>query len=213
VERPADTVRLLFVTHYNYYRNFETLLRAVAILRQRLLKKIQLIVTCQLAGTPGGYDTREAAGLVRSLAIENEVVELGAVPYSQLYHLYRSCDMYVTPAYAETFAHPLVEAMSCGLPVVASDLQVHREICRDAALYFPRFSPDELAGRAVQLALSPGLSETLARCGQIRARDFSWEHHVDEIVAISRELIGTAVRVRTSERFKGAVQEVRDRAV
>jgi glycosyltransferase involved in cell wall biosynthesis len=213
VERSADTVRLLFISHYNYYRNFETLLRAVAILRQRLSKKIQLIVTCKLEGTPGGYDTREAAGLVRSLAIENEVVQLGPVPYSQLHHLYRSCDVYVTSAYAESFAHPLVEAMSCGLPVVASDLPVHREICRDAALYFPRFSPEGLADHVAQLTLSPGLSETLARRGQIRAQDFSWEHHVDEIVAIARELMGSAARLRTSDTFQGAVQEVRDRAV
>jgi hypothetical protein len=51
----------------------------------------------------------------------------------------------VTPAYAESFAHPLIESMSSGLPVVASDLPVHREICGDAAIYFPRFSPDALA--------------------------------------------------------------------
>ena len=57
---------------------------------------------------------------------------------------YRACHIYVTPAYAETFAHPLVEAMACGLPVVASNC-VHREICGDAAPYFPRFSLSMLA--------------------------------------------------------------------
>jgi glycosyltransferase involved in cell wall biosynthesis len=212
LERPPDTLRLLFVSHYNYYRNFETLLRAVPVIRRLLGKNLQVILTCKLEGTPGGYDTREAAALVRSLAIEREVVQLGAVPYSQLHHLYRSSDIYVTPAYAETFAHPLVEAMSCGLPIVASDLPVHREICRDAALYSPRFSAEELAGQVVQLALSPALSHTLAGRGQIRARDFSWERHVDEIVAIARQLTGIAAEPPIS-RFHSAEAELEQRVV
>ena len=85
------------------------------------------------------------------------MVELGAVPYSLLHQVYRACNLYVTPAYAESFAHPLVEAMASGLPVVASDLGVHREICEDAAVYFPRFSPEELAAKVCQIASSDTL--------------------------------------------------------
>lgn len=213
LDRPPDTLRLILVSHYNYYRNFETLLRAVPLIRQQLGKNIQVILTCRLEGTPGGYDTRETAALVRSLGIEREVVQLGAVPYSQLHLLYRSSDIYVTPAYAETFAHPLVEAMSCGLPVMASDLPVHREICRDAALYFPRFAAEKLAGRVVQSALSPGLSQTLANRGQIRARDFSWARHVDEIVAIARELTGIATEEGTFRPDSAGVEELEQRVV
>ena len=210
--RPPNTLRLLFVSHYNYYRNFETLLRAIPFIQQRLGKNVQLVLTCKLEGAPGGYDTNEAAGLVRSLGIERDVVQLGAVPYGQLHHLYRSSDVYVTAAYAETFAHPLVEAMSCGLPIVASDLAVHREICGDAALYFPRFSAEELAGQVVKLAHSPGLSQTLASRGQIRARDFSWTRHVDEIVAIARELTGIVAEPPIS-RFHSAEAELEQRVV
>jgi len=48
------------------------------------------------------------------------------------------------PAYAETFAHPLVEAMASGLPVIASDLAVHREICGGGrGCIFPRFAPEK----------------------------------------------------------------------
>ena len=81
-----------------------------------------------------------------------EVVELGTVPYSLLHQVYSSCDIYVTAAYAETFAHPLVEAMACGLPVLASDLPVHREICGEAGRFFPVFSAESLAERVSVLA-------------------------------------------------------------
>jgi len=95
----------------------------------------------------------------------------------------------VTPAYAESFAHPLIEAMSSGLPVVASDLPVHREVCGDAAVYFPRFSPQELADRVLQIQESPELAEKLSRNGVRRACDFSWSEHVQRLVVLALELV------------------------
>ena len=115
-------------------------------------------------------------------------MQLGAVPYQLLQQVIRACDIYVTPAYTETFAHPLVEAMACGLPVVASDLPVHREICGIAALYFPRFSSQLLAARVLQIERSPDLRKQLAESGLKRSRDFSWRDHVDQIVALAHEL-------------------------
>jgi len=94
----------------------------------------------------------------------------------------------VTPAYTETFAHPLVEAMACGLPIVASDLPVHREICGNAAAYFPRFSPQLLADRVVQLEQSSALRKQLVECGSKRSRDFSWRDHVDQIISLAKGL-------------------------
>ncbi len=188
----ADTLKLLFVSHYNYYRNFETLLRALPILRNRLPgTKIKLLLTCHLSPSmnPGSYRPEAAASLVLALGLRENVVELGAVPYRLLHHVYRACHIYVTPAYTETFAHPLVEAMSSGLPVVASDLPVHREICRDAAIYFPRFSPDALAERVLQVHQSPELSKTLSQNGLHRAQDFRWDAHVDRLLALAQELV------------------------
>jgi len=184
-------LRLLFVSHYNYYRNFETLLRAVPILRKHLAgRNVRLFLTCKLstAENPGAYRAESAAALVKQLGIEEEVVELGAIPYSQLHHVYRACDIYVSPAYAETFAHPLVEAMASGLPVVASDLQVHREVCGGAALYFRRFSPDELSSQVVHIATSTGLRQELQERGVARSHDFSWADHVDELLRLAAQL-------------------------
>jgi len=188
----AGSVKLLFVSHYNYYRNFETLFRALPILRERLNgTKVKLFLTCRLFSTdnPGSYRAESASSLVRSLRSSENVVELGTVPYRSLHHLYRACHIYVTPAYAESFAHPLVEAMSSGLPVVASDLPVHREICGDAAIYFPRFSPDALADCVLQVRQSPGLSEKLSQNGCLRARDFRWDTHVARLVDLAQELV------------------------
>jgi glycosyltransferase involved in cell wall biosynthesis len=192
--RAAGSLRLLFVSHYNYYRNFETLIRATAILRKKMQPRtIRLILTCKLNSldNPGSYRAETAEQLVRQLGIADEVTELGAVPYTMLHQLYRACDFYVTAAYAETFAHPLVEAMASGLPVIASDLAVHREICGDAALYFPRFSAQGLADVISQASQSTAQAAAMSTRGLLRARDFSWDKHVEELLQLARHLVET----------------------
>jgi glycosyltransferase involved in cell wall biosynthesis len=111
------------------------------------------------------------------------------VPYLDLHKLYRACDVYVTPSYAETFAHPLVEAMACGVPIVASELGAHREVAGDAAVYFPCFSEEALAARVREVADSAKLSQTLSRNGLQRSVEFSWEKHVEKLVRLARGLM------------------------
>ncbi len=186
-----DSLRLLFVSHYNYYRNFETLLRAMPILGRRLKnKKPRLYLTCRLSprANPGNYRTDDASSLLSDLRGRCDIVELGSIPYRSLHHLYRACHIYVTPAYAESFAHPLVEAMSSGLPVVASDLPVHREICGNAALYFPAFSAEKLAGAVASICQDPKPVAELSRAGLARSKDFSWCEHVDGLLGLARKL-------------------------
>lgn len=188
-------LKLLFVSHYNYYRNFETLFRAIPIIRGRLEgREVRLFLTCKLepGKNPGAYKTTRAADLIARLGIRDEVVELGPVPYRKLHHLYRSCDIYLTPAYTETFAHPLVEAMASGLPIVASDLTVHREVSGAAALYFQKFAPDQLAERVSELALHQETASKLSALGEERTLNFSWSKHVHDLLAIATRLAGAS---------------------
>lgn len=200
---PADTrqkldltqgsLRLLFVSHYNYYRNFETLLRAIPLFEQRLDgRKVKLFLTCRLRSeeNPGSYRAEAAAALVNQLGIADSVVELGNVPYHLLHHVYRACQIYVTPAYAESFAHPLVEAMASGLPIVASDLPVHQEITNGAALLFARFSPADLADKVTRLLDSPSLQADLREKGLQRSASFSWETHAKRLLERASALAG-----------------------
>ena len=191
LEGASGCLRLLFVSHYNYYRNFETLFRAMPILNRRLDGRVKLFLTCHLESgkNPGSYRIKAPSTTADHSRSDGNIVELGTIPYNSLHHLYKACNIYVSPAYAESFAHPLIEAMSSGLPVVASDLPVHREICGDAAFFFSRFSHEELAERILQIHASPTVAETLAGNGLRRARDFSWSTHVDQLLNLAAKLI------------------------
>lgn len=199
LDQTQDALRLLFVSNYTYYRNFATLIRALPVIKAGIApRKVALLLTCEFR-RGGSYRTDREASLVRELGVDAEVVQLGAVPYGSLNHLYRACDVYVSPAYAETFAHPLVEAMASGLPIVASDLEVHCEICGSAALYFPRFSAAGLAQAVLQVISSTAVSRQLAEEGIRRCQFFSWKKHVDEILALAHNLSNASTDLQADE--------------
>jgi glycosyltransferase involved in cell wall biosynthesis len=78
--------------------------------------------------------------------------------------------------------------MSSGLPVVASDLAVHREICGDAAIYFPRFSEENLAAQLLELASDEKRRSVMSETGLARSKDFSWDRHVSSLLALSAQI-------------------------
>src|SRR5438445_2079279 len=65
-----DSVKLLFVSHYNYYRNFETLFRALPLITESLKpRKVRLFLTCKLqeGANPGAYKIGHASDLIHRL--------------------------------------------------------------------------------------------------------------------------------------------------
>jgi len=188
------SLRILFVSHYNYFRNFETLFRGLKKIREAMPERNPklLLTTRMVSGeNPGAFHAERAAALVQELGLTEHIVQLGTVPYLELQKLYRACDVYVTPSYAETFAHPLVEAMACGVPIVASEIEAHREVAGDAAVYFPCFSGEVLATRVQEVAGSAALAQTLSSNGLQRSAEFSWEKHVEKLVRLARTFLPT----------------------
>lgn len=185
-----DCRRVLYVSHYNYFRNFETLIRALPIIKSQLKQQtgeeVQLVLTTdiQRGAVYGGYDATAAAELIDRLGVRDDIAMLGAVDYDKLHQLYKLCDVFVCPSYSESFGHPLVEAMASGLPVVSADLPVHRELCGDAAVYFDVFDETKLAEQCVRVLANDETNRRLSAQGLQRSREFSWREHVRQLTAL-----------------------------
>jgi len=186
----ANCRRLLYVSHYNYYRNFETLIRALPMIKSKLKRQTgedaQLVLTTdiQRGAVYDDYDATAAAALIDQLGVREDIAMLGAVEYSRLHQLYRLCDASVCTSYSESFGHPLVEAMASGAPVIAANLPVHLEVCGDAAVYFSVFDEVELAEQCVRVLTDRSLSDQLRAKGVERSRQFSWDEHIRGFVAL-----------------------------
>ncbi|MBY0588068.1 glycosyltransferase family 4 protein [bacterium] len=198
---PVEGVRrVLLVSHYNYFRNFETLIRAMAILRKqhRHTGPVELILTTRLEQglRQHRYDTSFAARLVDELGLADIVTMLGTVASHDLANLYPLADVVVCPSYAESFGHPMVEAMACARPIVAADRAVHREICGPAALYFSTFDPEQLAYRIGQILDDHQLAHSLAKQGAQRASEFQWDDHFERIRHLMISTLPTSARTQ-----------------
>ena len=191
LRQPGEPLRALWVSHYADHKDLATLLRAVALLREAGRTPIQLLLTLEplSGGTQRGQHTAMPAAEQELLsALAGSVRCLGVLRYEQIWEAYRQADVFVFPSLCESFGHPLVEAMAAGLPVVASDIAVHREICGNAAEYFPVRDACALAARLETLAGDSALCARLARVGAVRVKNFLWEDHVSRLLALLREL-------------------------
>ena len=88
-----------------------------------------------IVGGRGWKSGQIAALLDRAPAMKDHVVELGAVSDARLAGLMNACRALLMPSFEEGFGLPLVEALTSGAPVVASDIPVFREVAGDAAIY------------------------------------------------------------------------------
>jgi glycosyltransferase involved in cell wall biosynthesis len=108
---------------------------------------------------------------------------LGVVPEEMLPALYAGAEAFVLPSLHEGFGLPVVEAMACGVPVVASDRGALPETCGDAALLVDPTDPHAVAD-AIDAAIG---DERLAAAGIARAAEFSWERtakNVDIVISM-----------------------------
>jgi len=89
--------------------------------------------------------------------------------------VYRGASLFVFPTLAEGFGLPPLQALACGVPVIASDLGVTREVLGDAAYYVDPYSVTDIAESLIALCSDASLREELAAAGPQRAAGFTWE--------------------------------------
>ncbi len=173
---------LLYVAGYAIHKNFETAIEGLARLLQQGVDA-GLVLTAVRAEWG---DMREFDALlerIRELGIEDHISMTGAVPWTRLHSLYAACDLFLFPSFLESFGHPMIEAMASGLPTVAADTAVNREILGDAALFFSAFDPEALARRVREALEDPGALNRLKESGLERSALFSWPEHAQRLRA------------------------------
>lgn len=127
-----------------------------------------------LIGQPGFGFEKVTEAIVES-NLHNEIIMLGWVDEADLPYLMAGAKLFVFPSFYEGFGIPVLEAMACGVPVVASDIPALREVAGEAAYFIDSYSPENIA-EGISLVLGDEhLQEDLKIHGLARAEDFSWE--------------------------------------
>jgi glycosyltransferase involved in cell wall biosynthesis len=177
---PGGPVELLHVGTTIPRKRIDVLLRVVAAIR-RAEPSARLVKA-------GGALTPEQAALARALGLGGAIVAVGPVGRPTLAALYRRAALVLQPSESEGFGLPVAEALACGAAVLASDLEVLREVGGACVTYAPVADVPAWADAALALLEArrrdPAAWAARRAEGIARAARYRWSAHVERLVAI-----------------------------
>lgn len=141
----------------------------------------------------GGPFTQEQARMVEQFDLARSIVVLPPLERNVLAAVYRRATLLLQPSEREGFGLPVVEALACGTPVVASDLPVLREVGGDAASYCPvgnvAFWRDAICRHLSERSANPERWSERIELGVVHASRFSWAEYARKMIALYQELL------------------------
>ena len=165
-----DFPYVLYLGKMQAHKNVQRLVRAFHLYRRETHADTKLLLVGKDIG-----QVEHIKAIAAELGISDHVVVKGYLPFEDIPNLYAGARMFAFPSLWEGFGIPLVEAMSCGVPVVTSNVTCLPEIAADAAVIVDPYSVEALAEGMARIETDPQLRETLVQRGFARAQAFTWE--------------------------------------
>jgi len=149
IQSPFPFNYILSVSVVAPHKNLEALIEGFSILKNKNQYSGKLVIvgdTC--------YENyfNQLKKMITKLSLEDHILFTGKIPNENLKVYYKQCDLFIFPSLEETFGIPLIEAMACSAPIIASDGMHYQslfipfnEIGKDYVLYFDPYSSKDLA--------------------------------------------------------------------
>ena len=179
---------ILFVGTLEPRKNLAGLLEALSSIKSKGILSHRLVIVGMQ-----GWMMETLSKRVKELDLKRECIFLGYVEDSLLRCLYNFCDAFVFPSHYEGFGYPILEALSCGAPVIASQTSSCAEIVKDAGLTIDPKSPQEIAQALMKVYEDNDLRLKLKKKSVLRAAEFSFEKTARETLDLYTHLGGQKV--------------------
>lgn len=190
IRRLLDRVpgwKLLYPSYAGIHKGFGILFEIASALKSKGVR-FSLVATVSRDDLSGGG--MGCGARLAQLGIEDNVIFTGNISQRQIGALYSMCDLMVYPSLCESFGFSMIEAMGYGMPIVAADTAINREMCEEGALYYSPFSA-KAGAAAILAAMDPQVNARLREKGKLRlsSSDWSWKRYAREF----REIVEEAV--------------------
>jgi len=159
---------ILYVGNRDGYKNFEFFVKAISPL---LVRSRELKILC--AGGNNFSDKEKV--LFDELNIRNQVIYFKVISDNEMAELYKKAICFVYPSLYEGFGIPILEAFSCGCPVVLSNTSSFPEVAGEAGLYFNPYDEVSIRNTIEKIIENMALREALIKKGYERLKLFSWD--------------------------------------
>jgi glycosyltransferase involved in cell wall biosynthesis len=181
---PSESgITLLFVGPLTERKNIKSLLTSTHLLTKQLDQKIEL----RIAGK--GPQENELRRYVDELGMSSSVTFLGHVSdNSELAAEYQSADCFVFPSLLEGFGMVVVEALACGTPVAASNIEPLVSIVDDAGNFFDPSDPEDIAATVAGILEDQQRYSSLCAAAVDRGQRFDWGRIANEYIEVYEEM-------------------------
>jgi alpha-1,3-rhamnosyl/mannosyltransferase len=166
------------------HKDYGTLIRAMALLVQRRpLTKLQII-----GERLENQYVQELLRLIKDLGLEDQIALTGSITHDHLMRRIAQSTVLATASLAETSNMVVIEAMSVGTPVVASNARFQHEVAADAALFVSDSDdkPAAFSQALFDLLENPALQAELRKRGRQRSAQFDWAKTAATILECTR---------------------------
>jgi glycosyltransferase involved in cell wall biosynthesis len=159
-----------------------------------LLKAYQLLVHDGRGPVPpllmvGGFEPDgDLAARARAMGLAEHVRCLGHVERAELAALFRGASAFVYPTLYEGFGLPVLEAMACGVPVVAGDIPAIQEVAGDAVMRVNPRDVVELVAAVRRVLEQPDLQHQLQKRGRARSLGYQWRRAAEATLDVYRSV-------------------------
>ncbi len=173
----------LYVGNLHPHKN---LLRLVQAFHRLAKNRQQQLV---IAGKKDSRFFPELQSQVERLGLHDKVVFLDYVPQEDLPALYAGAEFFILPSLHEGFGLPLVEAMACGVPVIAAKGSAMEEVVEKAGVMVDPTNVEEMAEAMNQILANSSTKDMLCGQGLEQSQKFSWRHTAKMVSHVLNESI------------------------
>ncbi|NJK38290.1 MAG: glycosyltransferase family 4 protein [Oscillatoriales cyanobacterium RM2_1_1] len=176
----------LYIGRHDAYKNLNRLITAFSQLNNSCRNSLKNDSDYQLwlAGPTDQIYTPQLQAQVKALNLESQVQFLNYVSATELPRILNQAVALVFPSLWEGFGLPVLEAMACGTPVIASNLSSLTEVGGEAMVSINPYQVEEIAEAMKFLAGNEPERSRLRQLGLHRARQFSWEKTGQQTAAV-----------------------------
>jgi len=175
---------ILYVGTLERRKNITALLGAYALAKHDFSLEQNLVLVGQR-----GWLYRDIFQIIEDLGIDKDVIYLGYVPDEDLPGLYSGADLFVFLSLYEGFGYPVLEAMSCGVPVLTSNTSSLPEVVGDAGIMVPPLDIEQAAHKMKQILSDQDKRADLIERGLIQAKSFSQQRFGFETLAVYNKVM------------------------
>jgi glycosyltransferase involved in cell wall biosynthesis len=179
-----DGQYVLYVGSDDPRKNLRTLIRAFALVK-RQIKKVKLVKV----GAPHfGAEREKLIALIAELELENDVLFFDHVPDDDFPLFYNTAQVLVLPSLYEGFGLPVLEAMACGVPVIAARLGPLPEVVDGAGILIEPTDVEGMAEELCRVLMDRDYWTNLGQAALARSRHFGLERQGGQTIEVYNQV-------------------------